>query len=61
MQSEIGKNNLWTYNRVFFDEFFKPIFLNVSYYTTCENIRKPYVGFMMFSGRIKREHWEDMG
>ena len=32
-----------------------------SYYIPCENIRKPEIGFMMFSASMKREHWEDMG
>ena len=37
------------------------LLINVpSYYIPSENIRKPQIGFMMFSASMKREHWEDM-
>ena len=62
MQPEIGKIIYVRVTRYFLINFPNQFLLNVpSYYIPSENIRKPYIGFMMLSGSIKSEHWEDMG
>ena len=59
---EIGKTIFVLITKYFLMNLSNQFLLNVpSNYIPSENIRKPYISFMMFSGSIKREHWEDMG